>query len=299
MSVGHMLMRLRLGVLLGLLAGPVSGQTAATCEMLVGALRDLSGLDLSAPPAPDVEGWCVLDGARLAGEGAPRITVQRLRIKGEATDGVLIALDVDSAGLRVTPALADRDIESWLRDLMRLQTADLRLSVRRDEAADVLIIQDGILALSGGTEVTLSARIAAATLAASSVLSGRVTELDLTWKNDGRTLRPAMEALGEGLVDGASGSTAVDATRAFLRQHADNLPDALFQGNARDELEQLIAALPQGRGRLALGFVSEAGIGAAKLAIASLSDVPLSPAALSRLFEGASVSLDWQAGIAP
>jgi hypothetical protein len=299
MSVGHMLMRLKLGVLLGLLAGPVSGQTAATCEMLVGALRDLSGLDLSAPPATDVEGWCVLDSARLAGEGAPRITVQRLRIKGEALDGALIALEIDGAGLRVTPALADRDIDGWLRDLMRLQTADLRLSVRRDEAADALVLRDGYFALSGGSEVKLSARIAAATLAASSVLTGRVTELDLTWKNDGRTLRPAMEALGEGLVDGVGGSTAVDATRVFLRQHADSLPDALFQGDDRDELEQLIAAVPQGRGRLALSFVSEAGIGATKLAIAALSDDPLSPAALARLFEGASLSLDWQAGLAP
>lgn len=299
MSVGHSRMRLRLALVAGLAAGPVAGQTAAPCEALVGAVRDLTGLALSALPAPDVEGWCLLDGARLTAEGAPRITAQRLRIRGEVSQGAVLALDLDIAGLRVTPALGDRDIEGWLRDLMRLQTADLRLSVRRDDAADVLVLEEGYLALSGGSELKLSARIAAARLAAASVLTRRVTELQLDWKNDGRTLRPAMEALGQGLAEGVSGNDAIDATRLALRQTADNLPEALFQGAARDELDALIAALPQGRGRLQLGFASDAGIGATGLAIAALSDDPFSPEALERVFAGATLSLDWQAGLAP
>jgi hypothetical protein len=57
--------------------------------------------------------------------------------------------------------------------------------------------------------------------------------------------------------------------------------------------------MPQGRGRLRVEFRATEGIGAAQIGIAALSDDPLGPVALARLFQGARVTVDWQPGIAP
>lgn len=283
------------------LALPAAAETVPMdCARLVGMLEAATGYSIAAPPAGDGGGACVLDGARLKGEaGKPDILVQRLRLGGAAADGVPVLLTIDLGGLKVTPALGARDVDERLRSLMRLQTLDLRLVGSRNAAEDRLELRDGWLALSGGSEATFSADIKGAELSLASVLTGALTFLAVEWKNDGRLLRPAMEAAGEGLIDSANAGSAVDATRSFLRQIADNLPDALFQGEARAEVEQLIAALPQGRGRLTLGFASEAGIGAAQIGIAALSDDPVGPDALARLLAGSALSVDWQPGISP
>jgi hypothetical protein len=270
-----------------------------TLAGLPGAI--MSGYSLSAAPAGEEDGWCVLDGAALKG-GAPDqpdITVKRLRIRGFETEGKLVSLDIDLSGLRVTPKIGDTDMDDRLRSLFRLQTADLRLSVNGNNIDDRLELRGGKLVLSGGTEVEFAGDVADAELSAPSVLLGRLTRLDLRWKNDGRLLRPAMEAAGEALVEGAKGSTAVDAAREALGALAGALPTGSLAGETADALKQLIVALPQGRGRLSLEFVSEGGIGAVQFGLAALSDDPASPEALARLLAGCVITVDWQPGLAP
>ena len=123
MWAGPMRMRLRLGFALALLAGPVVAEPAG-CDALLAAVEGAVGLPLSGPPAAMADGWCVLDGARSPGDGDLRVSVERLRVRGEADGAALRALEVDGEGVRVAPALSNRDMAGWLRDLMRLQSAN-------------------------------------------------------------------------------------------------------------------------------------------------------------------------------
>ena len=291
-------MRLSLGMMLALgLAGPVAAETAADCDIVVETLESFTGLDLSAPPAGIQDGWCVLDGARLTGEGAPQVSVERLRVAGTVAEDELLSLEIEGAGLRVRPALNDREMPGWLRDLLRLQSADFHLLLRRDEAADRLVLDGGRLDLSGGSALVLTGEVAGAHLSAASVLTGRVTALHLDWKNDGRTLRPVMEALGTEVDPRATGTQAVLAARGALLEVTEAMPDGNLPEADAEALAAFIAALPQGRGRLVLDFASDAGIGAAQLGLLALSDDPTSPEVLARLFDEARISALWEPGL--
>lgn len=293
-------MRIRLGIALAIgLAGSVGAETAADCAVLVGAVEGLTGLSLSAPPSGTDAGWCVLDGARLTGDGAPRITLQRLRIMGEVEGEELRSLEIAGEGLRIAPMLNDDEMPAWLRDLLRLQTADLRLELLHDAAAGRLVLRDGHLGLSQGSELTLMAEIAGGGLSVPSILSGRLTSLHLEWKNDGRTLRPVLEALGQRLEPGATGLAALDAARTGAQGVVRAMPTGSLAAGAAEALDRLVGALPQGRGRLVLDFASEAGIGAAQLGLLALAENPASPEALARLFAGSRISADWAPGLAP
>jgi hypothetical protein len=92
---GPMRCALDRGSLLALLAGPVGAEPAADCDALVGLVEAATGSSLTAPPAAMDDGWCVLDGARSAGEGAVRVAVERLRIRGETAGDTLLALEID------------------------------------------------------------------------------------------------------------------------------------------------------------------------------------------------------------
>jgi hypothetical protein len=121
---------------------------------------------------------------------------------------------------------------------------------------------------------------------------------DLVWRMDGKVLRPLMDLAGEGLA-GAPGTAAVDAAQAGLAALVDALPTAAVDDASRKALAAAVRALPQGRGKLTLGFASTGGIGAARLAVLSLSGDLLSPEALGTILEGATISADWQPGLAP
>ena len=296
---GHMAMRLRSGVLLALLAGPVGAEPVADCARLVGLVKIATGSSLTAPPAAMDGDWCVLDGAHSTREGAVRVSLERLRVRGEAAGDALLALEIVGEGLRVTPALNDRDMADWLRDLLRMQTASFHLAVRRDEAADRLLLEDGRLGLSGGSELALTAEVAGAGLSAASLLAGRVTGLHLEWKNDGRTLRPVMEAMGAGLEPGATGTQAVLASRAALTAGIAAMPGGSLPDDAAEALAGFVTALPQGRGRLVLDLGAEPGIGAVELGLLALTEDPMAPEALARLFRGVQVGAGWTPGMAP
>ena len=289
-------MRIRLALLLAALAGPAAGETVAGCDRVVQTIEAMTSLEFSAPPAAPQDGWCVLDGARMTGEGAPQVSVERLRVAGTEVDE-LLSLEIEGTGLRVRPALNDRDLPGWLRDLLRLQSADFHLLLRRDDAADRLVLEGGRLGLSGGGELLLTGEVAGAHLSVPSILTGRVTALHLDWKNDGRTLRPVMEALGTAVDPRATGTQAVLAARGALLGVVDATPESSLPEADAEALAAFIAALPQGRGRLVLDFASDAGIGAAQLGLLALADDPTSPEALARLFDGARISAGWAPGI--
>lgn len=286
------LRRAAAGLVLAVLAGPALGQSAP-CPALVGSLEALTGVEVTAALAPSGDGWCVLEGAGLRlGEGLGLATGQ-LRLRGDAAGAVLTRVEVVAKGLRLQSDLG-RAPEPVLRETLRLQTADLALTLTADQEG--LAVRDGTLTLSGGTKLAFAADIAGAALSREALLAGRVTRVTLDWRNDGRLVRPIMQSWGASLVAGASGAAAVDAARLALQRIAGNLPEALFQDDGRDRLADLLDALPQGRGRLRLELLSAEGLGAARLAIAALSDDPLGPEALARLFSGAGVTVDWQPG---
>jgi hypothetical protein len=287
-------------LLLILLAGPVAGPLAAEpadCRSLSLALRVLTGFAVTAPPAGAKDGWCVLDRGVLKTQGAPDLAVDRLRLKGETAEGALVSLSLEAGGLRVAPGLPQSYLDPVLRETLRLQSAEVTATLR--VGPEGLVLRYARLRLTGGTEIMVEADIAGAGLSAGSLLASRVTFARIDWRNDGKLLRPAMQAWGERLVDSATGEAGIGAARVALRQLAGNLPGSLFVGDGLDRLEAVLDALPQGRGRLRLEFRSPEGIGMAGVGIAALSDDPLGPEALARLFGGARVTVDWQPGIAP
>jgi hypothetical protein len=292
-------MHLRLCAILTLvLAQPVAAEPAG-CPMLIAALEGATGLALSAPPAPDVAGWCVLDGFRSSGDSAVRVSAEVLRLRGETVGDGLVALEVEAAGLRVTPALGNRDMPDWLRDLLRLQSAELRVDLRRDEDENLLVLDLAQLRLSGGGELLLKGKIAGAELSAPSLLTGRLTELYLEWQNDGRTLRPILEAWGARLQPGATGTEAVLAARSKLESIVAAMPEGSQLDGLPDGVDGFIAALPQGRGRLLMVAGSDNGIGAVELGRLALAKDPTGPEALARFFAGTRVSIAWTAGLNP
>jgi hypothetical protein len=233
----------------------------------------------------------------LKAEGAPDLAVEGLRLRGEVAEGAIVALSLEAGGVRVAPGLPQSYIHPVLREMLRLQTAEVAATVT--VGPEGLALRGGVVRLSGGTELQVEADLAGAGLSAGSLLLGRLTWARLDWRNDGKLLRPAMAAWGESLVDGALGGKGVDAARLALQHIVMNLPESLFQEDGKDRLEDVLDALPQGRGRLWVEFRSAEGIGAAQVGIAALSGDPLGPEALARLFGGAHLSLDWQPGLAP
>lgn len=286
----------KVAALVALLAGPVGAEPAG-CPDLVAAFAGLTGYAVTAPPAGPEGGWCVLDRAILKAEGAPDLAVERLRLKGETAESELVELALEAGGVRVAPGLSQRDMDPVLRETLRLQTAEVALVVTA--GPEGLALREGRLRLSGGTEVELEADVAGAGLSAGALLLGRLTWAQLDWRNDGKLLRPVMQAWGESLVDGALGERGVDAARLALQHKLLNMPDSLFPEEGRERLEKVLDALPQGRGRLWVEFRSTKGIGAAEVAVAVLSGDPFGPKAQAKLFGGAELRFDWQPGIAP
>ena len=278
-----------------LVACAAGAEVNPDCGPAATALTALDGYAVTIPPAGPDQGWCVLDGARFRSkvEGLPDLTVDLMRLRQSATE-----VELDLQGLRGAPRASDRAIDDRLRSLMRLQSADLRLRAVHDPVAGVLSLSGLRLDLSSGARLELDAEIKGATLDPASLVLGAVTRATLMFRNDGKVPGPVMDLAGERL-SGTAGAAAVDASRVALARVVQALPVAVIDDASRKALGLAVAALPQGRGRLTLTFVSKAGIGAARLAVVSLSGDLLSPEALGTVFQGATISADWQPGMAP
>jgi hypothetical protein len=284
------------------LATPLGAEPlAADCDTLRAAVDTFVGYDLMAPPSGPQDGWCVLDGAALRSNvpGQPDLTADRLRLRGSVDGAALVGFEVDLTGLSASFKAGDDGVDDRLRGLLRLQSADLRFAASVDSATGVLSLSGGQFRMTGGTEVTFAATGKATGLSSADLLAGRLTMLELGWRNDGRLLRPVMEMLGERLVDGAKGDQAVDAARLALRQRVESLPATALVEDSAEELGQWLSALPQGRGKFALSVMLPEGIGAAQLLVAGMQDDPTGPEALAKLLSGAAVTASWTPGMAP
>jgi hypothetical protein len=290
---------LSLGFILAL-AGNALAETT-DCAALARALQSVGGYEMTALPQGMDEGWCVLDGANLraAAGDAPELSAERLRLRGSLTSEAPASLEIDIAGLRLSPKLGDKALDDRLRSLVRLQTVDFRLTVAEDAEAGVIALRQGEIRLSGGSELRFNAGVRGKGLSLASFLRGKLISLDLEWRNDGKLLRPVMEIAGERLDKTATGAATVDVSRRALRQLVDTLPAASLPDPSRKALEKLIRVLPQGRGVLTLSFTSDKGMGAIDLASVALSDDPLAAAALERLLQGSMIWADWTPGLAP
>jgi hypothetical protein len=292
-------MRTRAEVLLRLVAvlvlsGPAQAEPP-DCVAITGALDSVRGYELTLTPAAPDGQWCSLDGATLRSRtpGWPNLSAETLRI---ASDGA--SAEVALSGLRIAPALGDRTVDERLRALFRLQTVDLTLSALHSAETGRLSLSRSSLALSGGSALRLTAEIDGASLDPASIPEGTLKAMTLEWDSDGRLLRPVMELIGDRLT-GAEGGAAVDAARAAFAGLVAALPDAAVGEDARRALEAFVEDLPQGTGRLSLTLEAKDGIGAARIAIAALSDDPLGPEALARLLAGVTITASWKPGIAP
>jgi len=290
-----------LALVLPLCAGSVAAEPATVdCGSLAQAVQG-AGYAMTAPPAGPEDGWCVFDGAVLVARDGqrPDIHAKRLRLRGTEADGVPVSIEVAATGLRVKPGLGDRELDSRLRSLVQLQGMDLTFAATRNPATDTLELRGLVLRLSGGTEITLNADIVGAGLTAASLARGRLTLLELGWRNDGRLPQPLMEIAGERLDPSAKGAASVKAARDFLAALVAALPDAAFESGSKEAVARMVAALPQGRGRLTLALSAPEGIAAPRLVVAGLAKDPLGPEALDKLFAGVRILAQWEPGLTP
>lgn len=301
MSIGHTPMRLRLALAFAFgLTAPVAAEPVAMgCDRLAALFQGLTGYGVTLPPSPTVDGWCVAEGATLRAGDLPRISVERLELAGSETGDGPESLSLRVGRARIAPQVGDRSEDAVLRSVLRLQTVDATLTLQRSAERDGLELRDVRVALSGGTELLLEAELSGGGFSRESLALATLTGLRLDWRNDGRLLRPVMEAAGGRLAEGATGNAAVDAAREALRRLLENLPITRLAGDTASELDSVVAALPQGRGRMVLDFTSEAGLGAARIGPLALSDDPSGVAALARLLADAVLTVDWQPGLGP
>jgi hypothetical protein len=278
-----------------LTAVEAAAEAAPDCDALTEMLSTLDGYDVTVPPAAAQDGWCVLDRAtfRSGVPGWPDLTTERLRLRQSGTE-----FELDLKGLRAAPGPSDSEIDDRLRSLMRLQSADLRLKAVQDPVAGVLSLSGVRLDLSGGSAVELEADIRGADLSPATLALGAVTWVRLDWRNDGKLLRPVLDLAGERMA-GQPGGAAVDAARAALADLVEALPGSVVDDASREALRAAVRALPQGRGKLTLTFQSESGVGAARLAVASLSADLASPEALAAILSDARITAAWQPGLMP
>jgi hypothetical protein len=281
-------------VLAAVLSSPARAQ-APDCTGITDALAGVPGYELTLTPAAPDGSWCVLDGAVLRSRtpGWPNLSAEGLRV---ASDGA--SAEVALSGLRIAPALGDRTVDERLRSLFRLQTADLTLSAIRSAETNRLSLSRSSLTLSGGSALRLTAEIDGADLDPASLSEGTLKAMTLEWDSDGRLLRPVMELMGARLT-GAEGGDAVDDAREALARVVAALPDPVLPEDARRALEAFVEDMPQGKGRLALTLQATDGIGAARIAIAALSEDPLAPKTLARLFGGVTITARWEPGLLP
>ena len=295
-------MRMVLAALVGLtfplsLSPALADPGPADCAALVGLVRDFTGYEVKAPPSGGVEGWCVLDGARLvsARSDQPDLKADTLRIMGKADGDTITALDVTATGLRLVHGLGAKHLDERLQAMVRLQSGDLALRVEVNPTAGRLEIRGFALVLSGGTQIALDADLAGATLTPLGVASGRLTGLTLDWKADGRLMRGAMEAVGTGIDDRLAGTEAIKAARTGLQAVIEALP---IEDESRHALSAMAASLPEARGVLRLSFQSDEGIGAADLLVAGLGKSPLRDR-LASLFAASRLQAVWSQGLQP
>ncbi len=276
----------------------------ADCSALVAGLGGMSGnRELQDARPVESEGWCRIDGAMLRGmtDEVPNILASTVRMRGTALGGDLTALEVEITGLKLAPKIGDRVMDDRLRSFLRLQTADVAFSAVWNKEADLLVIRNFVLSLPGRNRLSLNAEIPGADMsAATALLGGRVTVLEVELVTDGRIARPVMQMAGERLLPaGADPDDAVAAVRTRLARVVEAMPVAVLDGEGKFALTALLAGLPQTTGTLRLTLWAEDGISAARLALNGLRQDPLAPQALAALFEGVALTADWQPGAAP
>lgn len=286
---------------LGLSFQAAAETVPADCLALAAAVQSIGGYRMTAPPAGPEAGWCVLDGAVFQAKKAdlPQISADQMRLRGTASEMGLSLIEVSISGLRIRSRIGDRTEGDGLREVLRLQTADLGFQLTLNPAGDTLMVRNVVLRLSGGTELALAADIRGAGLSVASLSGGSLTALELDWRNDGRLLGPVMEQAGMRLDPGLTGDASTGAARSAFAEVVAALPDTIFEEASRAALSRMISALPRGRGRLALSLTTGSGIGASRIILTAFSEDPLGPEAMARLLDGVRIRAVWQAGLGP
>lgn len=272
--------------------------TPAKCPALEVLVQEFTGYAVRAESQAAVLGWCVMDRAVMVADRPdwPDLKVATLRFKGEVEGNVVVAIEVDIAGLRLVAGLGSKQVDEELQRMFRLQNADLWFRAEVNAEAGRLEVRGFALVLSGGTEISLSADLSGAGLSPLGVAAGRLTGLELQWNADGRLMRGVMEAAGVGIDGSLAGAEAITAARDGLQGVIEVLPGSLVDKDSRHELDGMTASLPEGRGVLQLSFRSDEGIGAADLLVAGLGKAPLEET-LATLFAGSSLQADWSQGL--
>lgn len=135
------------------------------CDTLRTVLAGVGGYEPAPQPAVERDGWCVLDGATLRSyrAGWPNLAVRQVQLR-QGGDAESPWIELVLTGLRAAPRVGDDSIDSRLRALFRLQSADLWMVAVHHVSADQLDLRVTDLRLSGGTYMALAVSLRGAGL---------------------------------------------------------------------------------------------------------------------------------------
>jgi hypothetical protein len=284
------------------LAGPI---TTATCQD-VWAMVETAVADPVQAGAPSLTGnGCVVRDIEVPSEGdyGVAIKIRSARFAGDGltpTDGwlPLTALNLSLGDIRLTPQIPDATT-TWLLDHQSAR-AGIKLDLDATSSDKVWRLNGLKIDFPGDNQLEMTAGVSGLDLssrteAIASLGWARLNALDLSFQMDGFFETYLLMPLGSVLLSGAANP---DQRVSQLKAEAVTLIDALPAGSvdaaSKSALKDLLADLPNPKGKLGLKVVSDAGFGAPNLMPLVLNGLGDDPAkTLATLLNGVKIEVTW------
>lgn len=270
------------------------------------ALSDLSDLSQGAVVAADdwCEAWDLWIGDP-EGFGVV-VAVDVLRWRGEGFDrlvdgtGLPTTLVAEVEGLRAVPRFGDT-VGDWVASVQSEGTgSDGRIDIVWDDATRVLEVREASLDLGLENEGTLTASIVGLDLTSiealtTSVMSAGLTRMSAEVRVNGAFERYWLLPLATALIpyDTVDPAEEVKALKLEGIEAIASFPDAIFPGETRAEMAQVVAALPHPRGVLRIEIAATRPLGVPRFASIGLGLAPVTFETWWSSLEGVTAEVDW------
>ena len=287
---------------------PVVAQDRA-CDREWAAMTALSDLnDLSQGAVVAADDWCEAWDLRI---GDPEgfgvvVAVDVLRWRGEGFDrlvdgtGLPTTLVAEVEGLRAVPRFGDT-VGDWVASVQSEGTgSDGRIDIVWDDATRVLEVREASLDLGLGNEGALTASIVGLDLMSiesltTSVMSAGLTRMSAEVRVNGAFERYWLLPLATALIpyDTVDPAEEVKSLKLDGIEAIESFPDAIFPGETRAEMTQVVAALPHPRGVLRIEIAATPPLGVPRFASIGLGLAPVTFETWWSSLEGVTAEVDW------
>lgn len=291
---------MRAAIVAALICGPALAECEAERNFVSAAIA-LNGVSVLDPGVLIGTAPCRLEGLSIdLGDTMMRFDAIEWTLSGvdagSLKENVHLVVDIDD--LRFNTSVPDRWVAYMLAEQNRRNTIDVRLDLEWQASEQIIEIFEFSVDLPRRNGLRLSSR---ASGVGASLLSGvgldqvRLTALDVEIENTGFLDGVLLPVLIE-QVRSVPGSpkSVMDATLAEVSGMIAGWPEAVFPGETRAELRELVESGPVPWGRVELSLRAPGGIGADRFVASALAGEPMGTETLATLFEGVEISADFE-----